>query len=202
MPEPTADDWAMSIIDFDPQVDPSTLVAHELNARRHPKHQREALRGALDAVGWVDAVKVNTRTGKIVDGHARVEQALEADVPVPVLWVDLDEEQERYVLATLDPIGQLAAYDAEILGGLLDSIEVTNDAVSAMLADLTGAEVAPPPPPSLDDLDDDHDPTVFWPVLRVKCDPEVFSVWQRHVAEFEGDEEAAFAALVTDATHE
>src|SRR5690348_9768810 len=55
---------------------PDQLVANPLNWRIHPRAQQEALAGSLETVGWVQQVLVNQRTGNLVDGHARVEQAL------------------------------------------------------------------------------------------------------------------------------
>lgn len=116
--------WANNILSFEPEVDPTQLLAHPLNARRHPGAQRDALRESLGRAGWVDVVKVNTRTGHVVDGHARVEEAITAGASVPVLYLDLSEEDERFVLATLDPISALASYDSEVLEQLLFGIEI------------------------------------------------------------------------------
>jgi hypothetical protein len=189
-------DWTNSITDFAPNVDPNELIAHPLNARLHPTNQRSALRGSLNRVGWVDAVKVNQRTGRIVDGHARVEEAVAAGTSVPVLWLDLDEEDERFVLATIDPISALATYDGEVLHDLLGSITVADADVSAMLADLAAGHAGPGEAPSLDDLDDNHDPEIFWPTVKVKIDPETHDSWQAYVFTHDGDEQAAFRALL------
>ena len=63
----------------------------------------------------------------VVDGHARVEEAITAGANVPVLYLDLSEDDERFVLATLDPISALATYDAGILDQLLDGVDITTD---------------------------------------------------------------------------
>jgi hypothetical protein len=55
---------------------PDQLLANPANWRIHPKAQQDALSGALDAVGWVQQVLVNRRTGFVVDGHARVALTL------------------------------------------------------------------------------------------------------------------------------
>ena len=82
------------------------------NWRTHPAEQQRALTGALGEVGWVAQVLVNTTTGHVVDGHLRVELALERNEPtVPVTYVELSEDEERLVLATLDPLAAMA--DAE-----------------------------------------------------------------------------------------
>lgn len=192
----TDPNWSNAITDYDPAVDPSELLAHPLNARQHPTHQRSALRGSLDRVGWVDTVKVNVRTGRIVDGHARVEEALESGATVPVLWVDLSDDDERFVLATLDPISALATYDHEILAELVDGLEIEAPAVDAMLADLMGEYGGPPPPPDLDDLDDEHDGDTFWPVIRVKVPPDAYERWKAAVSDADGDEAVAMLRLL------
>jgi hypothetical protein len=69
---------------------PDQLLANPDNWRTHPGPQRDALRGSLTEVGWVQQVMVNRRTGFVMDGHARVEEALSRHEPaVPVLYVDL-----------------------------------------------------------------------------------------------------------------
>ncbi len=103
---------------------PDQLLAHPLNRRTHPDSQQGALGDVLDRVGWVQRVIVNRRTGHLVDGHLRVKLAMRRDEPtIPVLYVDLDEDEERLVLATIDPLSAMAGRDEEILAKLLDGIE-------------------------------------------------------------------------------
>lgn len=107
---------------------PSQLLANPQNWRRHPKHQQDALESLLRTVGWVQRVIVNRRTQHLVDGHLRVEVALRRNEPmVPVLYVDLTEDEEKAVLAAIDPIGGLAETDQGMLDDLLDGV-VTGDA--------------------------------------------------------------------------
>jgi DNA modification methylase len=120
---------------------PDQLLANPANWRIHPKAQQDALAGALDAVGWVQQVLVNRRTGFVVDGHARVALALSRGEPtVPVLYVDLDPEEEALVLATLDPIGAMAGRDDEKLKALLADVTVDDAGLLALLGDLVGSE--------------------------------------------------------------
>lgn len=115
--------WESKIVSFT-EVAPDQLLANPLNARRHPARQRDALRASLDRIGWVAPVIVNQRTGMMVDGHARVEEALSAGLPtVPVLTIDVSPEDERIMLATFDPISYLAEYDSGIMAGLLDGMD-------------------------------------------------------------------------------
>jgi hypothetical protein len=99
-------------------VDPADLLANPLNARRHPGNQRDALRAALK-IGWVSPVVVNRTTERLLDGHARVEEALSKGAArVPVIYVDVSEEEERALLLVLDPIAGMATYDGEVLDQL------------------------------------------------------------------------------------
>lgn len=191
------DPWASSIVEFDPAVDPEQLLAHPLNARRHPGEQRDALRESLGRVGWVDVVKVNTRTGHVVDGHARVEEAITAGSTVPVLWVDLSPEDERFVLATLDPISALATYDAEVLDQLLDGQSIESDGLLALLNDQRALAEGPPP---LDDLADEYDPGAVnhgdgLADVHLRVTPEVVEQWTKHRAGFDSDASALGALL-------
>lgn len=117
-------------------VPPDQLLANPLNARRHPGRQRDAIRGALSRVGWVAPCIVNERTGNMVDGHMRVEEALSAgDEGVPVLYIDVDPAEEATVLATFDPVAALATYDSEVLGMLREAAApiLTEDATLSRL---------------------------------------------------------------------
>ena len=119
--------------------DPAQLLANPRNWRRHPVAQRQALRGSLDTVGWVAQILVNTTTGHVVDGHARIEEALSRGEPtVPVLYVELSEQEEALVLASLDPIGAMAIAEQSVLDELLASLSVDDAGLAALLADLAG----------------------------------------------------------------
>jgi hypothetical protein len=124
---------------------PDQLLANPQNWRTHPAPQRDALRGSLSDVGWVQQVMVNRRTGFVVDGHARLEEALSRhELTVPVLYVDLDPDEEALVLATLDPIGAMATTNGARLAELLAEISPPDAALAALLADMAArAGIAP-----------------------------------------------------------
>lgn len=134
------------------------LLANPLNARRHPSNQREALRGSLETLGWYDAVIMNRQTGYLIDGHARVEEQLSLDESqqLPVLVVDMTEEEEAQALASHDWITQMAVYDAEVLNELLSSFNSDNDAVQEMLSDMADKNnlIETLPPDDFDEMDE------------------------------------------------
>jgi len=113
------------------------LLANPHNFRVHPQGQQEVMEGALDELGWIQNVVVNRQTGHLIDGHLRVKLALRHEQnEVPCMYVDLTEEEEKLAIATLDPIGALAATDQEILDGLLQEISVDNEALQEMLDEM------------------------------------------------------------------
>lgn len=113
---------------------PEQLLANPRNWRVHPKAQETALAAVLDEVGWVQNVIVNQRTGNVVDGHLRVSLAISRGEPsIPVVYVDLDENEEGLVLATIDPLSAMAGTDKDLLAQLLGDVVTTNADLQAML---------------------------------------------------------------------
>ena len=148
--DPRAAGWRNRIVGSGTEA-PERLAANPANWRVHPRHQRDALAGSLDTVGWVAQVLVNRQTGYVVDGHARVALALaRKEASVPVLYVDLSPDEERLVLATFDPIGALAGADGERLTALLAEVAVDDAGLRALLDELAASA----PRPSFTDPDD------------------------------------------------
>jgi hypothetical protein len=128
--------WRNRIIAHE-ERDPAELKANPKNWRNHPEVQQSTLDGLLGSVGIVQAVVFNKRTGHLVDGHLRVELALkQKQATVPVTVVDLSEEEERLILASLDPIGAMAEANGEALMDLLAGVETADDALAALLGSI------------------------------------------------------------------
>ena len=137
---PAAPAWRSRIVGSGEEA-PDQLLANPSNWRTHGKAQRAALREVLDTVGYVAQVIVNRRTGHLVDGHLRVEEALSHGQPtIPALYVDLSEDEERLVLASLDPLAAMATTDEAKLRELLAEVSVSSEALAAILAALAPAE--------------------------------------------------------------
>lgn len=115
-------------------VAPDQLLAHPQNYRRHPGRQLDMLRGSLQEVGWVREVLVNRRTGHVVDGHARCEEAMRQGLPsVPVSYIDVSEEEELLLLAVLDPMSELAVHDDVALKELLNDVNTSDAALQDLI---------------------------------------------------------------------
>ncbi len=140
--------WQNRIVGYG-DADPSSLIANPQNYRRHPTAQANALTGSLNELGWIQDVLVNRTTGRMIDGHLRVEQALaHGEKSVPVKYVELSEAEERLALATLDPITYMAETDAAALASLLEGVNTGDAALQEMLAGM--AEDAGIVPPNVD----------------------------------------------------
>lgn len=127
----------------------SEITPNSANWRSHPKLQADALGAVLADVGVVQQVIINERSGRLVDGHLRVALAEQhGETSVPALWVDLDDDEERLILATLDPLGALAETNRDALSALLGDLAERGDALGEMLAGLAAsvavAEVVSP----------------------------------------------------------
>lgn len=111
-------------------IDVDQLAENPRNWRTHDDAQLDALKGAISEVGWSGALLYNERTERLIDGHARkkISKGL-----VPVLIGDWSEEDEKKILATLDPLGALAEANKDALGKLLHDLETDSDALQEML---------------------------------------------------------------------
>lgn len=107
--------------------DPADLTANKRNYRKHPTKQTDSLRDVIAEVGWAGALLYNEATGNLIDGHARKE--LFEGQQVPVLVGSWTEEQEKLILATLDPIAALADIDGEEFSRLISEVAVDSEAI-------------------------------------------------------------------------
>lgn len=138
------------------RVKASDLLPNPRNWRTHPEAQANAMRGILAEVGYAGAALAReTPDGlQLIDGHLRAE--LTPDQKIPVLVLDVTEEEADKILATFDPVGKMAEADEQKLGELLAEIETESEGLQVMLDELAesegidlcepGAEEEPPEP--------------------------------------------------------
>jgi hypothetical protein len=125
-------------------MSPHELKENPKNWRKHPAAQAAGLNGVLEEVGWVQSVILNQRTGRLIDGHLRIELALKNnEKAVPVTVVDLSEAEEDAILASFDPISAMAKVNHEALAALISSITTTNPAVKDLIDRIKKASCIP-----------------------------------------------------------
>src|SRR5262245_16178937 len=116
------------------RVPASALRPNPKNWRTHPKAQREALQGVLAEIGYADALlarELEDGSLELIDGHLRAETT--PDQEVPVLLLDVTEDEAAKLLATLDPLAAMAGASAEQYARLIADFGDTNEAVAALL---------------------------------------------------------------------
>jgi len=111
------------------------LVPAPYNPRKISKAAMTGLKSSLKRFGVVQEIVVNKRNNRIVGGHQRVDalKSVATDEEVPVVWVDLGEEEEKALNVALnsphisgdfnnqldDLLDSIAAFDEEMFSELL-----------------------------------------------------------------------------------
>ena len=90
---------------------------------------------------------------ELLDGHLRAD--LSKDELVPVLVLDVDEREAKEILATFDPLGDLAEVNDVLFASLLADLDADNPELEAMVneasefeegaVELTTLNIKPPP---------------------------------------------------------
>jgi hypothetical protein len=114
------------------------LVPHELNPRVHPEAQREALQALLGEIGFARSVlayELPDGRLKLIDGHLR-QSELDPDALIDVEVLDVDDNEARKLLLSIDPMAQLADYDDSTLDELRRITQTDNQMLEALWASL------------------------------------------------------------------
>jgi len=120
-------------------IDPEMALLNPDNWRIHPDHQKRVMVGALEEIGWIQQIVINKTNGRIIDGHLRVMLAKQEGVKtVPVVYVDLNDEEEKKALASLDSISALADVDFSKLGDLLEEMDIESESLDLMFSGMMG----------------------------------------------------------------
>lgn len=92
------------------------------------------MRGILSEIGYADALLARELPDgrlELVDGHLR--QSLDPEQEVPVLVLDLDQDEAAKLMTVLDPLAGMAEANEKALESLLSEISTESEAVQAML---------------------------------------------------------------------
>ena len=118
------------------RVRASDLADNGNNWRLHPQHQRDALRGLLNDIGFAGAELTyhsarNAGRLTLIDGHLRKAEA--GDAEIPCLVTDLNDAEADLLLLTYDPIAAMAEADKGALDALLGQAHSESAAVQDLL---------------------------------------------------------------------
>jgi hypothetical protein len=118
------------------RVPASELTANSKNWRRHPQWQKDGMQAILENVGYAGALIAYESGGQLVliDGHLRQEMTPTDEVPVLIL--DVNDEEADILLASYDPITAMANEDGVALKQLLATIESSNEGLTTLLQDI------------------------------------------------------------------
>ncbi len=118
---------------------PEQIKAHPDNWRLHGDDQRSGLIGLLEEVGFagVNLVYDSKRHGgwTVIDGHLR-QDIVEDGFRIPCVVLDVTDDEADLLLATHDPIAELATSNQAALHSLLESIGPRGEATEVLLDEL------------------------------------------------------------------
>jgi hypothetical protein len=113
------------------------LVPCPWNWREHPIEQREALQAVLAEVGYAGAAlarELENGQLMLIDGHLRAE--LDLNQVIPVLVLDVTEEEAKKLIATFDAVGALAVTNEDAQRRLLNDLDAQEAGLRKLIADM------------------------------------------------------------------
>jgi len=115
------------------RVKSSDLRPNPKNWRTHPESQADAMRGILSEIGYAAALiarELPDGSLMLLDGHLRAEIA--PDQVLPVLVLDVTEEEGDKLLLSLDPLAAMAGLNVEAMAALAANAETNSAALQGM----------------------------------------------------------------------
>src|SRR5437870_4147019 len=119
------------------------LIPHELNFRLHPDMQRSALHALYKEVGFARsllAYELPDGRLKLIDGHLRRD--LDPDMEMEVEFLDVNDDEARALLLSMDPLAALAQTDADIHARLVAVTPSMSEALQALWQSAAEADKA------------------------------------------------------------
>jgi hypothetical protein len=134
--QPTTDDSPLTAprnrIKAHRKVRAGELVTHEWNFRLHPEVQRAALASIYAEVGFARSLLVYELPDgrlKLIDGHLRRD--FDPDMEVDVEVLDVNDEEARQLLLSIDTFTALAERQEQIHKRLLETTPARTPGLSA-----------------------------------------------------------------------
>ena len=121
------------------RIKASELKPAPLNYRTHGDIQKKAVKAVLERIGWAGALiarECKDGSFELIDGHCR--QELSGSEEVPVLILDVTQKEAREILATFDPLTEMAGIDADAVETLLAEVGKQNADIDAILGEVRG----------------------------------------------------------------
>ena len=165
-----------------PRVINESFELVELNRlKKHPSNPNQgdfgAIQESVQTNGFYGAIVANKRNGKILAGNHRYDVAkAEKFDTVPVIWVDVDEDEELRILLADNRTARLGTDDESKLAELLAELATTHKGLSGtgfdgddldrLINDLAGIH---------NTTDDDTTPQALKEsfMIMVTCDSEI-----------------------------
>jgi len=119
------------------------LVPHEQNWRNHPDSQKEALKALYAEVGFARSLLVYELPDgrlKLIDGHLRRE--LDPDMLVDVEVLNVDDDEARKLLLSMDSVAGLAEADKEVVAQLREITQADSPVLADLWRSLAESEAA------------------------------------------------------------
>jgi hypothetical protein len=136
------------------RVQARDLRPNPRNWRTHPSAQQNALRALLAEVGYAGALVARELADgslELIDGHLRAETT--PDQLVPVLVLDVTEDEANKLLAFFDPLSTLAGRDEERAAALASLVQTSSPELQAILSKLRGEAPDREPQEAADDIE-------------------------------------------------
>ena len=128
------------------------LIPHEFNYRCHPDNQRHALGALYQQVGFARsllAYELPDGRLKLIDGHLRRD--FDPDMEVDVEILDVNDEEARALLLSIDPLAELAVNQEQLQTRLMELTPAVSPELRQMWeAAASRALGTPPGPPARD----------------------------------------------------
>ncbi len=109
------------------------LIPHELNFRSHGSAQRQALTALYRDIGFARsllAYELPSGQLKLIDGHLR--RGIDPDMEVDVEVLDVNDEEARALLLSIDPLAELAEHKEQIHKRLMELTPPPSDDLAAL----------------------------------------------------------------------